>query len=147
MPNARGVVVRLTVRVSLPNGFLSAADGEKLRADFERQYKAVYGLTIPSMAIEAVTWSVTVSSAPVPVTKAPAVKSVPAPAPARHAEVFESAAGAFVRVPVYDRFDMPPGSMIKGPAIIAEDETSTIVTATFDATINALGYIVLTRQA
>jgi N-methylhydantoinase A len=47
--------------------------------------------------------------------------------------------------PVYWRFDMKPGARVKGPCIIAEDETSTIVGANFTATINSLGYIVMER--
>ena len=47
---------------------------------------------------------------------------------------------------VYWRFDLHPGSVVKGPAIIAEDETSTMVGANFRAVINALGYIVLRRK-
>jgi N-methylhydantoinase A len=50
-----------------------------------------------------------------------------------------------VQAPVYWRFDMAPGARVKGPAIIAEDETSTIVGANFDASVNSLGYIVLER--
>ena len=45
--------------------------------------------------------------------------------------------------PVYWRFDMKPGATFRGPAIIAEDETSTIVGANFKAKINSLGYIIL----
>ena len=41
---------------------------------------------------------------------------------------------------------MKPGAAIKGPAIIAEDETSTIVGANFTASINSLGYIILERS-
>ena len=41
---------------------------------------------------------------------------------------------------------MKPGAAIKGPAIIAEDETSTIVGANFTAAINSLGYIILERS-
>jgi N-methylhydantoinase A len=40
---------------------------------------------------------------------------------------------------------MKPGARIRGPAIIAEDETSTIVGANFRASVNSLGYIVLER--
>ena len=47
--------------------------------------------------------------------------------------------------PVYWRFDMKPGAKVKGPCIIAEDETSTIVGANFTATINSLGYIVMEK--
>jgi N-methylhydantoinase A len=40
---------------------------------------------------------------------------------------------------------LTPGARIQGPAIIVEDETTTLVTNGFDAVINALGQIVMTR--
>ena len=48
-----------------------------------------------------------------------------------------------MNAPVYWRFDMKPGATIKGPAIIAEHETSTIVGSRFKAEINSLGQIVM----
>ena len=48
--------------------------------------------------------------------------------------------------PVYWRFDMRPGAAFKGPAIVAEDETSTIVGANFKGSLNSLGYIILERM-
>ena len=41
-----------------------------LKAEFERLYAQIYGLTIPGMEAEAVTWSVTVSSPPRQVARA-----------------------------------------------------------------------------
>ncbi|MCX7350400.1 MAG: hydantoinase/oxoprolinase family protein, partial [Alphaproteobacteria bacterium] len=69
-----------------------------------------------------------------------------APKPRSKRRIYDPALGKQVDAPVYWRFDMKPGSAIKGPAIIAEDETSTIVGANFNATINSLGYIVLERS-
>ena len=62
------------------------------------------------------------------------------------AYVPETLLGKQVQAPVYWRFDLQPGAALKGPAIIAEDETSTIVGANFKASINSLGYIVLERS-
>jgi hypothetical protein len=42
---------------------------------------------------------------------------------------------------------MIAGSRINGPAAIVEDETSTLVTASFDAVIAPGGAIVLERRA
>ena len=39
-----------------------------------------------------------------------------------------------------------PGAAIPGPAVIVEDETSTVVSRAFDARIDAFGYIELTRR-
>ena len=49
--------------------------------------------------------------------------------------------------PVYDRAMLACGVHIVGPAIIAEDETSTLVTRGWNATVNGRGYIELTREA
>ena len=38
------------------------------------------------------------------------------------------------------------GARVPGPAIIAEDETSTFITASFDARIDAAGCIVMERR-
>jgi N-methylhydantoinase A len=41
---------------------------------------------------------------------------------------------------------LTPGSTITGPALIVEDETTTLVTESFSARIDALGSIVMNRS-
>ncbi len=134
------------IRVPVPVRKLSDGDGVKLKAAFERLYEQVYGLRIPNQEAEAITWSVTVSSKPVKAKRAAKVpRKAPPPARGRRT-IYDPALGKQITAPVYWRFDMKPGSAIKGPAIIAEDETSTIVGANFRASINGLGYIVMERM-
>jgi len=133
------------IRVSVPLRTLTNRDGTKLKAEFERLYEQVYGLRIPNQEAEAITWSVTVSSKPIKAKAARKMTAKPAPKPRSKRTIYDPALGKQVSAPVYWRFDMTPGSRIKGPAIIAEDETSTIVGANFSASINSLGYIVLER--
>ena len=133
------------IRVSVPLRKLADKDGARLKAGFERLYEQVYGLRIPNQEAEAITWSVTVSSkAQKPKRAAKATAKAAPPARGKRL-IYDPAMGKQVAAPVYWRFDMKPGSTIKGPAIIAEDETSTIVGANFKASINSLGYIVLER--
>ena len=134
------------IPISIPIRTLTNADGTKLKAEFEKAYKAVYGLVIPNQQAEAITWSVTCSS-PVPkveVAKKAAKRS--APKPLRTRRIFDAASGKQMNAPVYWRFAMKPGAAIKGPAIIAEHETSTIVGSRFKAEINSLGQIVMERK-
>ena len=49
-------------------------------------------------------------------------------------------------MPVYRRDDLQPGVRISGPALIVEDQTTTVVTTAFDAAVNPLGYLLLTRR-
>lgn len=134
------------IRVSVPVKKLTRADGAKLKAEFERLYEQVYGLRISNQEAEAITWSVTVSSKATKPKRAAKAAKKAAPKPRAKRTIYDPALGKQVQAPVYWRFDMKPGSAIKGPAIIAEDETSTIVGANFNASINSLGYIVLERS-
>jgi len=67
--------------------------------------------------------------------------------PAGRRPVFDPESVRAVEVPLYWRPDLAPGDTLDGPAVIAEDETSTFLTARFRATINAIGCIVLERHA
>ena len=133
------------IRVPVPVKKLTAADGAKIKAAFERLYEQVYGLRIPNQEAEAITWSVTVSSPAVKAKRAGKAAKKAAPKPKSKRTIYDPALGRQVQAPVYWRFGMKPGAAIKGPAIIAEDETSTIVGANFKASVNSLGYIVLER--
>lgn len=134
------------IRVPVPVKKLGPADGAKLKAEFERLYEQVYGLRIPNQEAEAITWSVTVSSQATKPKRAAKATKKAAPKPRSKRTIYDPALGKQVAAPVYWRFDMKPGAAIKGPAIIAEDETSTIVGANFSAAVNSLGYIVLERR-
>lgn len=133
------------IRVPLPDGSLKPSDASKLRAAFEKHYKVLYGLIIPKMAIEAVTWSVTVSSLPPEVRRASKPRQARAPAPRSQRQVYDPDLGKTVPMPVYWRFDIKNGAHMKGPAIIAENETSTLIGSNFRAHLDSLGYIVLER--
>ena len=135
------------IRVSVPVRRLAEADGRRLKAAFEATYEQVYGLRIPNQEAEAITWSVTVSSRTERPKRAARAARKPAPKPRSRRRIYDPALGRQVDAPVYWRFDMAPGATVRGPAIIAEDETSTIVGARFGATINSLGYIVMERKS
>jgi N-methylhydantoinase A len=129
------------IQISVPTRKLLARDGATLRTAFEKAYAQVYGLTIPGQQVEAITWSVTVASSVAPPQPVRKVSSRSTAKPLRARKVHDAAAGKALSTPVYWRFDLKPGTTIKGPAIIAEHETSTIVTSRFNARIDSVGYI------
>ena len=49
-------------------------------------------------------------------------------------------------IEAHERKHLSPGIVLEGPALIVEDETTTLITAAFDANINGLGHIVMTRK-
>jgi N-methylhydantoinase A len=54
--------------------------------------------------------------------------------------------GKVADVPIYRREAMADGAAIAGPALIEEDDTTTVVAAGFVASIDRHGYIVLGRK-
>ncbi len=136
------------IAVPLPTKPYAAADAATLRAAFEDAYRRLYSRIIPGVDVELLSW-VLLLSAPPPAEPA-AARPLPAPytpEPAGYRPVFDPDAGEFVPVAIHHRQSLRPGAQIPGPAIIVEDETSTLVTRMFDASIDRFGYIELTRRA
>jgi len=134
------------ITVPLPVRDLTADDAAALRETFEREYAVLFRRPIPGAAIEALSWSVRISTKaerPAAINGAPEKR---APSPDGSRAFFDGRAGKSIDVPLYRRERMEAGVRVAGPAIIAEDETSTFVTASFDARIDAAGCIVLERR-
>ena len=135
------------ITVPLPVRDLTADDAATLRETFEREYSVLFRRPIPGAAIEALSWSVLISTKaerPAAMNGAPEQR---APSPDGSRSFFDGRAGKAIDVPLYRRERMAAGVRVPGPAIIAEDETSTFVTASFDARIDAAGCIVMERRA
>jgi N-methylhydantoinase A len=134
------------VTVAIPAGAFSPASRGELIRLFEAQYATQFGRNIPGLEVEVLSWALRLAAV------APAVPPCPPAPPPRDAKphargrVADPASGERVDVPVYRRTDLAPGDALTGPALIVEDETTTLVTAEFTARINGLGYIVLTRE-
>jgi N-methylhydantoinase A len=133
------------IAVTLPAGTLTPRDIGRLGRLFDDAYRALYGRTVPNMDVEIMSWSVTVSTK---LRRATAAKAVPKRTirPAAMRRVFEPTLARWKTVPVVERGAMPPGARILGPALIVEDQTTVVVTADFEASINALGFIVLDKR-
>ena len=60
--------------------------------------------------------------------------------------VYDASAGAMVKYRIVQRANLHPADTFNGPAIIAEEETSTVVPSGFSVVVDAGGALVLTRQ-
>ena len=134
------------ITVALPTRELETADVAALRAGFDAAYTRLYGRTIPNLDVEVLSWTLTVKTVVTEPDPAAEATPQPAPTPRRVRELFDSATEKTVEAPVYARADLKPGATVPGPALIVEDQTTTVVSSAFDAGMNSLGYIVLTRR-
>ena len=135
------------ITVSLPERAYRADDAAMFQAAYDAAYAELFSRVIPNLGVEVLTWTLSLStdpSLPEPVVGLAAGESGAAQG---QRTVFDAASGQEVAATVYNRAGLVFGATVAGPAIIVEDETSTLVTAGFDAAINALGQIVLTKKA
>jgi len=133
------------VAVTLPNARYDATGGEALHALFEAAYRALYGRTIPGLAVEALSWTLALSEVrPLPARAAPPAAAT-APPPSGTRRLIDPATGAEVVAAVHPRESLPPGARIAGPAVIIEAETTTLVPQGFTAGPIAGGHILIER--
>jgi N-methylhydantoinase A len=136
------------IAVPLPVRAYRAEDAAELMNAFETAYRRLYSRVIPGVEVEVLSWVLLLSGkVPAGDGAVPALPPEFAPEPARRRGLFDADAAEFVEVGIYERAALGPGAAIRGPAVIIEDETSTVVSRHFDARIDAFGYIELTRRA
>jgi N-methylhydantoinase A len=133
------------IPVEVPVRNLGSADRDFLQAAFEAVYRGQYGGVVAALPVEILTWRVSVSTQarPTPMVAEPdGGRDI---APSLWRQVLDPASGTILAYGQVRRDDLQPGDRIKGPALIVEDETTTVVSPRFDAIIDARGYIVLNR--
>ncbi len=139
------VGVELPVRIEAER--LDATSADSLLAAFEAEYDRLYERSIPDLEVEILTWVLVVGTEPEPAERS-------GPGPARDAgtdaargsatrAMVESATGERVEAPVFERAALVPGDRIRGPAVIVETDTATVVTSRFVAEVHPDGHIVL----
>jgi N-methylhydantoinase A len=139
------------IPVPLPARTLTADDVGVIRAAYDTEYTRFYDRPVPGSDVEIMSYAVVVATVVDTDGDAPLAASAglfePTTASARSQAVRDTLTGEVADWAVYDRTALAPGAKIPGPAIVAEDETSTLVGPGWSATINGLGYIELTREA
>jgi len=134
------------ISVSVPVKMFASDDREALSTLFEEAYEALFSRTIPNLGVEVLTWTLSLATDRPSAVTPPQQVSPYRPEPETQCELFDPATGALVEADVYARSDVRPGAKIPGPAVIVEEETTTLVVNGFGATIDALGQIVMTRE-
>jgi len=133
------------ITVTLPVGEFSAASRETLIKLYEDGYAATFGRTIPGLSVEIMNWTLRLAAEQTPLPKAPPMPAgKPAKARGKRA-VYDPGDQDMKDVAVYHRDDLVIGSMVPGPAVIAEDETTTIVPKSFAARLSPIGAILLEK--
>ncbi|MBU6498992.1 MAG: hydantoinase/oxoprolinase family protein [Rhodospirillales bacterium] len=133
------------IAVPLPARTLAAADVAGIRAAYDREYARFYDRPVPGSDVEIMSYAVVVATIAADLADPPPPPPPGAAAPAAARPVRDTATGIVADWAIHDRAALAAGVRIAGPAIIAEDETSTLVGPGWSAALNGLGYIELRR--
>ena len=141
---------------------------ERIRERFEGEYERIYGLRISRSEIDLVTWMLSISTPPGAATarnaaaeleesRGPKEAGSPKGLPTlteylgstqvEPALVWEPGLGEAVNFGRYWRFDLDQHSIIAGPALIAEDETTTVIPSGWRASVDASGHLLLELES
>ena len=134
------------ISFNLPAGPYDASTRDRFSELFGSAYEASYARRIPDVEIEALNWTLRLAARQEPPAPCPDAPADVEPEAASLRKLFDPEEGSMRDAPVYRRGDLVPGAKIRGPAIISEDETTTVVLSGFIARINALGYIVMSKK-
>ena len=113
---------------------------------FDADYRRIYGLTIPDIGVEAVTWRLSAFAAAAPVEPLTELSSSVGERISTRPVRFERGAAA-ISTPVYRRIDLGLGQRIEGPAIVEERETTAVIRPGWVATVAPDGSLVADRTA
>lgn len=137
------------IPVVLPDRTFTAQDGTLLCEAFRASYARFFGRAIDcleGLEIEIVTWSAKTQNEPQLPQTHPLTEGQHYCVPDVVRPVFEASLGQAADAAIIERTSLAFGDRVAGPAIIVEHETSTVITAAFDAAIQHDGSILLLRK-
>jgi N-methylhydantoinase A len=134
------------IAVALPARRLGRADAAAIRAAYDTEYTRVYDRPVPGSAVEVTSWSVKLATPEPAPPDPPAAPPARDAVPARRQRVRDPADGMVHDWDVYERTALRPGDRFAGPAIVAEDETSTLLGRLWRGEVDARGYLHLHRK-
>lgn len=132
------------IETPLDDTWLRDADAAAIAGAFHQQHARLYGHSDEKATVQMVNLRLVISGA----TPKPVLNEIePATAPAEpgfHVEAWFG--GRTWRTGVYHRSDLAANHEVHGPAIIAQDDTTTVVPPGFDLTVDRFGNLVIIKS-
>ncbi|MGB0866942.1 MAG: hydantoinase/oxoprolinase family protein [Granulosicoccaceae bacterium] len=113
---------------------------------FERDYTALFGRPVDGMDIEITVWSVNATTPAAPVAKLAQIAAGTDATSSAQRTLFDAALGKQTQAAVVLRESLSAGQRVTGPAVITEDETSIVLPASCQATLQSDGCVDVRRR-
>ena len=133
----------------MPDGDLTQPLLQQLVEAFHREHQRLYSYDLPQAPVELVNLRVTAIGL---LPKLQAQNASVSAADLRGAlagtrSVYFDHRGGFVETPCYTRSRLAPEMTFEGPAIVDQDDATTVIYPNFDAKVDPVGNLILTRRA
>ena len=130
------------VRCPIPLGEVPLDFQKVYQAAFEDEYRRLYGRICPDVDVEAVNWRLR-ATGPKPDVHSPGVRVSDSGETIKgYREVCFREEEGFISCPVYDRYEIPQGSELPGPAVVEERESTVLLLPGWNARMNEYGSLV-----
>ncbi len=135
------------IPVPLPNAVLGVEDIPLIRARYDQEYARFFDRPVPGSDVEIMSYAVVVTTVTDDVAAPPRDEGLftTEAVPVCTQDVRDTTTGVVTPWAIHDRASLAPNATIDGPAIVVEDETSTLIAPGWRAIVNGLGYIELNR--
>ena len=138
------------IPVPMPHRRYRKEDAAQIGSRFRQCYAEFFGRTIEELneiEIEIVSWSVKITEEKPAPTKVDLIDGVEFETNGRVRQVYNPATKRMLESAIVDRDALSTGDRVRGPAVIVERETATIVLANFDAVIQHDRSILLIKNS
>jgi N-methylhydantoinase A len=133
----------------MPTGHVTDALTQALVSAFHREHQRLYSYHLPHAPVELVNLRVTAVGL-LPKLQPRHTDAAASDLNAALAEVrpvYFDRRGSFVDTPCYKRSGLAPGLTFAGPAVVDQDDTTTVIPPDFQARVDAGGNLILARRA
>ena len=133
------------IPVKLPDGPFDEFAAEGLGATFSKAYEEFFGRAIDDLAIETVSWSVRVASRVDPPKLVELIAAQNSVEATTTRPIFDPVSGEMAESAVVERSDLSSGDAVSGPAVIIEEQTTTVLGSHHTAVMQPDGTLLVTR--
>jgi N-methylhydantoinase A len=134
------------IEIPVPGGELTAESLEAIRQNFNTEYRRIYNRLNQGMEIEFIDWRV-LASGPKPDLNLEGDTSGGPQKDTAHKgyrDIFFSETDGYTEASVYDRYGLSVGTVIKGPAVVEENESTLVIGPEGTAEVDIWGNVIVT---
>jgi N-methylhydantoinase A len=145
-PEAMSFVRKVDLRYVGQSFELTVPAGDGLLERFHAEHDRTYGFSAPDEPVEVVSLRLTsVGTIPKPAQRS--LDTGGTAEPKEHRPVYFAESGGYVDCPIYDRYSLPAGAALTGPAIVEEFDSTTVLHPGYALVVDDAGNLLIGKGA